>query len=141
MEITNKNWERFKTFVYKNSVPKENGETGACIDSDITLNMVQLIFENFEEINEIKNESDGTIFFTREQAHIIQKAIYEEDTIYYEPDELIDLIYNGFENKICAVCDFKRDTDINGNYMSSEIFCTKFARCESLDYGCNRFES
>ena len=134
MEITNKNWERFKTFVYKNSVPKKNGENGGCIDSDITLNMVQLIFENFESRKKKKKD------ISRNQAQVIQKAIYDGDTTIFDEQELIDIIFNSFENKNCKNCSFKRDTDINGNSMSSEIFCTKLSRCESLDYGCNRWE-
>lgn len=41
----------------------------------------------------------------------------------------------------CTDCNFSRDTDINGNIMSEEVFCTKSARCETIDYCCNRFES
>ena len=50
------------------------------------------------------------------------------------------ILLKDVKNNRCTVCKYKRDTDINGNHMNNEIFCTKSARCESLDYGCNRFE-
>ena len=87
----NREYERFKTFLYKNSVPKENGEMGACIDSDFICAYVKQLFDN------------------------------------------IDM-------KICKNCKYKRDTDINNNKMNDEYFCQLTCRCESIDFGCNRFE-
>lgn len=44
----NDNYMKFKTFLYKNSVPKSDGETGACIDSDFISNYVKMIYENID---------------------------------------------------------------------------------------------
>ena len=53
---------------------------------------------------------------------------------------LIDKIYNDFESMTCDNCAYKRDTDVNGNFMSNEYFCVLRARCENKDFGCNKFK-
>jgi len=75
----------------------------------------------------------------REQSIIIINSIVNNETNMYTVEEVIGLIYDGFDKQLCINCKHKRDTDINGNSMSGEIFCIKTARCENETFGCNRW--
>lgn len=78
---------------------------------------------------------------TREEAYDkVYDLTYQREATETEIYELVDIIYNDFESMTCENCAYKRDTDVNGNFMSNEYFCVLRARCENKDYGCNKFE-
>ena len=71
-------WDRFKTLLYKNSFPKENGEIGACIDSDFISEFVKISFLAYEEeifnikAMQEKYERDVKILHDRIDALVIE---------------------------------------------------------------------
>ena len=71
----------------------------------------------------------------REQAHILQRSVYQEDTYMYDAEEIINLIYDEFESRTCENCflyDKKENLCINADSPMVGEFIRK-------DFGCNEW--
>ena len=62
------------------------------------------------------------------------KGAYGEGDYYASyAEDLIDEIYNDFENRICKNCKY-------GNNFYTDINCTKLSLTVESDFSCNKFE-
>ena len=67
-------WDSFKTLLYKNSFPKENGEIGACIDSDLISEFVKQAFLSYEEeILKLKEKKMIKFIFRNQEIELEEK--------------------------------------------------------------------
>ena len=82
-------WDSFKTLLYKNSFPKENGEIGACIDSDFISEFVKISFLAYEEeIFNIKAKTNDYVLFIKHKG--CDYRVYEIDECFYKIKHILD---------------------------------------------------
>ncbi len=82
---------------------------------------------------------------TREEALNKYPHGWMEDNRYndYPKDEIINLIYDDFENQKCENCKYWANTenDVHGISGVNEEFCLKVNSGTTKDFGCNRWQA